>query len=216
MIADGGIFEAVGEPPFRRFAMAYVMIETRSKKTERATEAVMRNLHLDCSGGRSPRHLRTLLRPLASAVALGMLAAPALSAPKEAGIWYDDTGKGAVKIFPCGAKLCGRIVWLKEPLGSDGQPLRDGYNPTGNLRSRPICGLQVLGNLTPQGDGTWDQGWVYDPKVGKQYDAAITLSGRNTLVLTGYKGIKLLSKSFTWQRAPDNLPTCSKSDSASR
>ena len=51
------------------------------------------------------------------------------AAPPEIGLWYDDTGKGAVKISPCGNRLCGHIVWLKDPVGSNGKPLRDKYNP---------------------------------------------------------------------------------------
>ncbi|MGD9783522.1 MAG: DUF2147 domain-containing protein [Hyphomicrobiaceae bacterium] len=153
----------------------------------------------------------------AATLAAGLLLPlQAAAASKEVGVWYDDTGKGAVEIFSCGRKLCGRIFWLKDPLNKDGTPLYDGYNPRSDLRSRPICGLQVLGDLERQPDGTWDAGWVYDPKVGKSYDAAISLSGSNTLVLTGYKGVKFLSKSFTWTRAPRNLPKCSSSKASSR
>ena len=83
------------------------------------------------------------------------------------------------------------------------------------MRSRPICGLQVIGGLTRQPDGSLDEGWVYDPKVGKSYDAALEVYGRN-LVLTGYKGIRLLSKSFTWTKAPPTLPRCKAPQSASR
>lgn len=56
--------------------------------------------------------------------------------------------------------------------------------------------------------GGWDDGWVYDPEVGKTFDAAIKLASRDRLILTGYKGIKLFSKSFTWKRAPNDLPRC--------
>lgn len=125
------------------------------------------------------------------------------------GIWYDDTGKGAVEILPCGTgKLCGRIVWLKEPISEKtGKPLVDAYNPEPEKRARPICGLQILGELARQSDGSWDDGWVYDPKVGKSYDAAIEVTG-NRLTLTGYKGVKLFSKSFVWTKAPADLPRC--------
>ena len=54
----------------------------------------------------------------------------------------------------------------------------------------------------------WDNGWVYDPKEGKSYDAAVALEGRSKLLMTGYKGIKLLSKTLTWTRAPAELPRC--------
>lgn len=158
----------------------------------------------------APRSTATVFAVSAIFAASLSFASFAAAAPsnKESGIWYDDTGKGAVEIFGCGDKLCGRIIWLRDPLAEDGQPLTDGYNPTPSMRSRPICGLQILGNLTRQSDGTLDGGWVYDPKVGKSYDAALAIEDRNTLVLTGYKGVKLLSKSFTWKRAPQNLPSC--------
>ncbi|MCB1521942.1 MAG: DUF2147 domain-containing protein [Hyphomicrobiaceae bacterium] len=165
---------------------------------------------------------RTLTAGIAGrAVVVASMAAfamtmPATAAPREVGVWYDDTGKGAVEIFQCGGKLCGRIFWLKDPLNKKGEPLSDGYNPKAELRNRPICGLQVLGNLQRQDDGTWDAGWVYDPKVGQSYDAALMISGRNNLILTGYKGLKFLSKSFTWTRAPQDLPSCSATTSASR
>ncbi|MCB1529360.1 MAG: DUF2147 domain-containing protein [Hyphomicrobiaceae bacterium] len=150
-----------------------------------------------------------------SILAFSAFATAASAAPREVGVWFDDTGKGAVEIFPCGPSLCGRIVWLKEPLGEDGRPLNDGYNPDPGMRSRPICGLQVLGGLARQPDGTLDGGWVYDPKVGKSYDAAIELAGRN-LTLIGYKGIRMFSKSFTWTKAPPTLPKCNAPQSAAR
>ena len=49
---------------------------------------------------------------------------------------------------------------------------------------------------------------MYDPKEGKSYDAAVALEGRSKLLMTGYKGIKLLSKTLTWTRAPAELPRC--------
>ena len=67
--------------------------------------------------------------------------------PKEAGVWFDDTGKGAVKIEPCGGKLCGRIVWLKDSVNDKGEPLIDRHNPDAKHEARPICGLQILGQL---------------------------------------------------------------------
>ena len=132
-------------------------------------------------------------------------------APLETGIWFDDTGAGAVEIYICADRadrLCGRIMWLKEPLNSQGVPKRDRYNPQSAMQNRPICGLPVLGNLQKMPEGGWDEGWVYDPKAGKSYNAAIQLASRDRLTLTGYVGIKFLSKTFTWTRAPAELPRC--------
>lgn len=159
---------------------------------------------------RKTRHL------VLAAFAIGVAGSAATAAPREVGLWFDDTGKGVVEIFECGPKLCGKIIWLKDPLNARGEPLTDGYNPDPKLRVRPICGLQILGELTRQPDGTWDEGWVYDPKVGKSYDAALELTGKD-LILTGYKGVRFLSKSFTWTKAPPTLPKCdAPSTAASR
>lgn len=124
------------------------------------------------------------------------------------GVWYDDTGQGAVEIRPCGERLCGRIVWLKDAATKDGQPLTDALNPDPRQRQRPICGLQVIGDLKLQPNGTWDNGWIYDPKEGKSYDVEIKLQAPDRLQVKGYLGVKFLSESFIWQRAPAELPRC--------
>ena len=135
-----------------------------------------------------------------------MAGAGAVASTPEAGLWIDDEGKGAVDIAPCGPKLCGRIVWLRDPLDPKGKPQIDSLNPQANKRGLPVCGLQVIGALARQSDGSWDQGWVYDPKVGESYDVAIQLKDANHLVVTGYQGLKLFSKKFVWTRAPADKP----------
>ncbi|MEL6297353.1 MAG: DUF2147 domain-containing protein [Pseudomonadota bacterium] len=139
-------------------------------------------------------------------------AGPASAAEVE-GLWYDDSGKGAVRIIRCGQALCGRIAWLAEPNDKRGRPLTDGNNPKSARRNRPICGLQVIGRLAQQGGGGWDNGWIYDPKTGKSYDVAIELQSRNRLAVTGYLGLKFLSRTLIWRRAPDTLPSCDNAQS---
>jgi uncharacterized protein (DUF2147 family) len=156
----------------------------------------------------------------ACGLALGLGASLAEAAPPiEMGVWINHTGKGAVEIRPCGTsgasanRLCGFIVWLKEPNKKSGEPLTDGHNPDAVKRRRTICGLPVLGSLQ-RVSGGWDNGWVYDPEQGSQFDAAIQLASRDRLVLTGYKGVKFFSKSFTWRRAPADLPRCDQPQEA--
>lgn len=147
----------------------------------------------------------------AAIVAIAALgAAPALAAgvPKEAGVWIDDSGKGAVKIEPCGAKLCGRIVWLRDPINASGEPLTDKNNPDASMNKRPICGLPTIGNVAAMQEGGFDGGWVYDPKVGKSYTVALQLVGPDKLQVTGYLGMRFLGKSFIWTRAKSELPSC--------
>jgi uncharacterized protein (DUF2147 family) len=123
-------------------------------------------------------------------------------------VWYDDTGEGAIEIQPCGESLCGRIVWLKQPLDRAGQPLTDGYNPDPANRTRPICGLDVIGGVKRQSNGSWDQGWIYDPKEGKSYDVELRLKGPDRLSVTGYLGVKFLSETMLWTRASGDIKRC--------
>lgn len=159
------------------------------------------------------RFARTGRRSFAARAAFALGAAmtlaesrPAVAQVPETGVWINDQGKGAIEIKPCGAALCGNIVWLKDPLNDQGQPLFDRRNPDESKRNRPICGLPVIGNVKRTSEG-WDEGWIYSPEEGAQYDVAFKASG-NTLVVTGYKGIKLFSKTLTWTRAPADLPRC--------
>jgi len=148
------------------------------------------------------------LRAAAIVAGFAISVAPAGATPPEVGIWYDDTGRGAVKIDICGDTLCGKIVWLKEPVNVKGEALTDKNNPEPSMRRRPICGLPVLGDLQQMSEGGFDNGWVYDPKVGKSYSAALDLLNANTLKVTGYAGMRFLGKSLIWTRAPEDLPSC--------
>jgi uncharacterized protein (DUF2147 family) len=66
----------------------------------------------------------------------------------------------------------------------------------------------VIGDLKRQRNGGWDEGWIYDPKEGKAYDVELRLRSADTLQVTGYLGIKLLSETLIWKRAPDSLKRC--------
>jgi len=144
-------------------------------------------------------------------VSLVALATESAAARPELGVWYNDTGEGAVEVYICqdnANRLCGRIVWLKEPLNAEGVAKHDRYNPDPANQARPICGLPILWGLALMSDGTFDNGQIYDPKTGKTYSSALQLAQTDTLTVTGYLGVKMLGKSFTWTRAPADLPRC--------
>jgi len=147
---------------------------------------------------------------LFSAAAQPPSAAPQAAPPPLpiSGVWVNDTGKGAIEIGQCGDKLCGSIVWLKDPNDKSGKPLTDGYNPEASKRRRPICGLQVIGDVKRISANIWDKGWIYDPEEGKSYDVELKLKSPDRLSVTGYLGTKLLSETFVWTRAPSNFSRC--------
>ena len=61
----------------------------------------------------------------------------ALAQLREAaqGVWVEEDGEAWIEIAPCEDALCGRIVWLKEPLDKAGQPHVDTNNPDPALRA---------------------------------------------------------------------------------
>ncbi len=124
------------------------------------------------------------------------------AAASPAGTWLTESGGADVKIADCGGKLCGSIVWIKEPLDAHGQQKVDSNNPDQSLRSRKLVGLPILSGFVPAGDGSnvWQDGLIYNPQDGKTYKCTLTLVDGHTLRVRGYVGISLFGKTQTWTR----------------
>ena len=134
--------------------------------------------------------------------------APDRAGPSIVGLWLDDEGKAGVEIAPCGAEICGNIVWLKDPLDPKGKPWVDALNPDTSKRTRQVCGIQIIGGMKPGANGTWEGGWVYDPEEGKQFNLELSLKDANTLTVFGYAGVRLLSETHLWKRLPPTTARC--------
>jgi uncharacterized protein (DUF2147 family) len=116
---------------------------------------------------------------------LGMLAGSggATAQGAAAGQWVTADGQARVDVFDCDGALCGRIVWLKEPVDESGRVRRDVSNADPDLRARPLLGLQVLTALVPDGEDRWSDGTVYVPESGREYRASVSMEGPNILVV---------------------------------
>jgi uncharacterized protein (DUF2147 family) len=144
--------------------------------------------------------LRALLIA-ACGMGLNFIASKAFAA-SPVGLWYAEGGAAEVQVFPCADEFCGRVVWLRSPLGEDGCELRDDKNPDSALRNRAIIGLLVLTGLKPADDdqAAWSGGSIYDPASGHTYSCIARLEGNDRLFLRGYFGIQLLGRTTTWTR----------------
>lgn len=129
-------------------------------------------------------------------------------APGPVGLWLDDDGKAGIQIDRCDKFLCGKIIWLKDPNDKDGKPFRDAMNPDTSKRDKPVCGLQIMGELKRETDGTFNGGWVYDPEEGKKYSIEIMVKDPQTISLLVFEGEKAKSQTMDWKRLPDNQPRC--------
>lgn len=132
-----------------------------------------------------------------------LLGAAAQAAEPPLGDWITAEGNSRVRIAPCAndaATLCGRIVWLAEPLNQEGKPKVDRNNPDAGLQTRPILGLAIVTGMRPSGAGKWNGGEIYDPTVGKSYNSNMTLGAAGELVVEGC--ILFLCRGQSWKALP--------------
>lgn len=105
---------------------------------------------------------------------------------------------GVVEIFDNDGKLYGRIV--KVFPGNDRHPNDLCKLCPGDLKNKPIQGLEFLWDFAQKDQMYWTNGRLLDPKNGKIYKGTIKLvDGGKKLELRGYWGI--FSRSQTWIRA---------------
>lgn len=74
---------------------------------------------------------------------------------------------------------------------------------SGNLKNKPIVGLQIVQHLKPVAGqpNAFENGAILDPHNGKTYKLKGTLSADGkTLNLRGYIGVSLLGRNQTWKR----------------
>lgn len=122
------------------------------------------------------------------------------------GSWKTEEDDSILEFFRCGEKICGKIVWLKQPNymnnkdGPVGKTKVDRKNPNPALRTRPILGLQVMKGLTARANRRWVNGTCYDPETGKSYKCKMKLASPNRLELRGYIGISLIGRNYTLTR----------------
>jgi uncharacterized protein (DUF2147 family) len=146
------------------------------------------------------------MRAFAVAIALFLSLAAAMRADASGtaspvGRWITEGGTSHVEIYPCGAHLCGRIAWLKEPLGKNGRPKRDSMNPDRERRAQTIEGLTFMWNFAAAAaPGEWDGGRVYNPLDGDTYRARMRMLPDGRLELRGYVLLPLFGGSQRWER----------------
>ncbi len=132
------------------------------------------------------------------AAALIMTLTPAIAATPH-GVWLSSDGRVKVKVSDCQSALCGRVVWLKEPIDPETRrPRTDKHNPDASKRDRPMLGLNVVHGLQPTGENKWS-GPIYNADDGKSYAVNVKLVSAKKMALEGCV-LGVLCKSETWTR----------------
>ena len=131
-----------------------------------------------------------MLRPALFACALLMTGLLTVLAPLSAraadpiGLWLTADGEAKIRITRCDKGICGVIVWLKEPLDTDGKPKTDRENVDQELKKRPMIGLEIFHNLQQLAPNKY-QGSLYNPDDGRTYDGTLELGTDGQIKVKG-------------------------------
>ncbi|BAU93624.1 hypothetical protein MPPM_5019 [Methylorubrum populi] len=119
------------------------------------------------------------------------------------GTWLTEDGRARVRTERCGSdptRLCGFVVWGSQPLGEDGRPKIDRYNPDPAKQARPQLGHQMLLGLRPNSEGRFE-GKIYNADNGKSYDVTVWSEQPSSLTVKGC--MLVFCASQAWKRVTD-------------
>lgn len=116
-------------------------------------------------------------------------AAGAAAAGQPSGVWRNPKNSVHVKVQPCGANVCGTVVWAnaraKEKARKAGTP--------------DLVGRQLFQELRPAGAGSWN-GRVFVPDIGRSFSGSLKAAGPNAIVAQGCLLGRFVCKAQTWTR----------------
>jgi uncharacterized protein (DUF2147 family) len=133
----------------------------------------------------------------------GEAAAPA----DPSGTWLVEDGRARIRLERCGPardRICGYIVWMKNPVDARGEPYRDSKNPDPDKRARALLGHQLLMGLQAIPDGRF-AGDIYNAEDGKFYSVSLWREQSDKLKLKGCL-IGVFCQTQTWQQTVDVQP----------
>jgi uncharacterized protein (DUF2147 family) len=149
-----------------------------------------------------------MTRFVATAVALGVLAASPARAADLSGVWLTNTGDAQIRMTKCahnGADMCGTIIWLQQPRNANGQPLTDEKNPDPAKRMHPLVGTMIAIDFRPTSDDP-DRlvGHFYNAEDGQTYNGSIVARAPDALAVTGC--LLVFCQTQIWTRVPTPQP----------
>ncbi len=105
------------------------------------------------------------------------------------GVWRNPKNSVHIKIQPCGANVCGTVVWANERAR---EKARRAGTPD-------LIGKQLLQEFHAEGAGTWG-GRVFVPDLARTVSGRLKKAGPNSVVASGCLLGRFICKSQTWTR----------------
>jgi uncharacterized protein (DUF2147 family) len=125
----------------------------------------------------------------ATAAGAGADAAEAAGPAQPTGVWRNPKNSVHVRIQPCGANVCGTVVWANARAQ---EKARQGGTPR-------LVGTQLFREFRRESATSW-AGRVFVPDRGQTYSGTLRLAGANQIVARGCLLGRYLCRSQTWSR----------------
>ena len=122
-------------------------------------------------------------------LAATLIASPALAASPIEGQWTNPARSVTVRIAPCGASLCGRVVSASP----------DAKAKAAAAGTPRLVGTELMSRLVPAGEGAW-RGEFFVPDRNVRAPGELRLLGPRALEIEGCAVAGLLCKSQQWTR----------------
>jgi uncharacterized protein (DUF2147 family) len=135
---------------------------------------------------------------------------PAKSQTDPSGVWLTQAGDARVHVSRCGGGICGKIVWLRDPIDpKTGQPQVDDKNANPALAQRPIIGLSIFSGMQQVSANKWT-GRIYNADDGQTYTAHVTVQSDQALEVQGCVGVLCGGETWTKHAAAPPPPASAK------
>lgn len=156
--------------------------------------------------------MRGIIRIAAAVAGICVAASASEGEAPLFGFWLTENARAIVRIDRCtpgnAVRACGRIVWLSEPLDTEGRIKADRMNPDEARRADPLCSIELIRSFERQTNGAWTGGTIYNPRDGQSYAAEMELDGADSLRLRGYVLLPLFGRSQSWTRVTGDRGGC--------
>ena len=121
------------------------------------------------------------------------------------GKWMTVDKSLEVQVYKEDNNFKAKIIWFK--VQDTTRPLNtriDKQNPNPALRNRKWLGMEILRSLRYNADvNEWQDGIIYDPKHGREWDSVVWISDAGLLKVKGYWVFKWISETLTFERAQE-------------
>ncbi len=118
------------------------------------------------------------------------------------GRWMTVEKSLEVEVYRQDNSFKAKIIWFK--VQDTTRPLNtrmDEQNPNPALRNRKWLGMEILRSLRYNAeDDEWQNGIIYDPKHGREWDSVAWINDSGLLKVKGYWVFKWISETLVFER----------------